>query len=131
MRVQAFHLGHTYLPEHPVLHDISLDLSPGSLNYLIGPSGSGKSTLMKILLVMSRFKRVKLWSVGGLLPTSPIRPVPIIDVKSALCIKIFASYLLGPQKRMSASLLKRSVARGGHSGRGRMNSYIKLGSVII
>lgn len=49
MRVQAFHLGHTYLPEHPVLHNISLDLSPGSLNYLIGPSGSGKSTLMKIL----------------------------------------------------------------------------------
>ena len=49
MRVQAFHLGHTYLPEHPVLHDVSLDLSPGSLNYLIGPSGSGKSTLMKIL----------------------------------------------------------------------------------
>ena len=49
MRVQVFHLNHAYLPEHPVLSDISLDLSPGSLNFLIGPSGSGKSTLMRLL----------------------------------------------------------------------------------
>ena len=49
MRVQAFHLDHSYLPEHPILKNVSLDLKPGSLNYLIGPSGSGKSTLMRLL----------------------------------------------------------------------------------
>ncbi len=49
MRVQVFNLNHAYLSEHPVLSDISLDLVPGSLNFLIGPSGSGKSTLMRLL----------------------------------------------------------------------------------
>ena len=49
MRVQIFHLDHAYLPNHPVLNNVSLDLQPSSLNYLIGPSGSGKSTLMRLL----------------------------------------------------------------------------------
>ncbi len=38
-----------YAPDHPVLHDIDLDLSPGTVTALVGPSGAGKSTLAALL----------------------------------------------------------------------------------
>lgn len=34
-----------YRPRVPVLHDIDLDLKPGTMTALVGPSGAGKSTL--------------------------------------------------------------------------------------
>ncbi len=41
-------LNHFYGNFHS-LHDVNIDISPGSLTGLIGPNGAGKSTLMKIL----------------------------------------------------------------------------------
>lgn len=38
-----------YAQGHPVLHDIDLDLSPGTVTALVGPSGAGKSTLAALL----------------------------------------------------------------------------------
>ena len=70
MRVQVFHLDHAYSRAHPVLRDVSLDLRPGTLNYLIGPSGSGKSTLMRLLFGEERVQTGQIlvgdWSLAHL-----------------------------------------------------------------
>ena len=34
----------------PVLHDVSFNVSPGSVTAIVGPTGTGKSTLMSLLL---------------------------------------------------------------------------------
>lgn len=45
-------IGKTYRSgrkSHAVLHDISLDITPGELLAITGPSGSGKSTLVRLI----------------------------------------------------------------------------------
>jgi len=43
-------LSFAYLPGRPVLHDIDLQLAPGSFHGIVGHTGSGKSTLLALLL---------------------------------------------------------------------------------
>ncbi|MFB8280948.1 ABC transporter ATP-binding protein [Nocardia colli] len=42
-------VGFGYRTDHQVLHDLDLELRPGTLTALVGPSGSGKSTLGKLV----------------------------------------------------------------------------------
>lgn len=53
-----------YRPGVPVIHDLSLQLTPGTVTALVGPSGSGKSTLAALL---ARFHDVEQGAirVGG------------------------------------------------------------------
>ncbi|MBM4292573.1 MAG: ATP-binding cassette domain-containing protein [Deltaproteobacteria bacterium] len=54
MRVQLFHLEHTYPPDHKALRGVSLELAEGALTFLTGPSGAGKSTLFRLMFAEER-----------------------------------------------------------------------------
>jgi len=43
------HVSFAYVPEHPVLRDISFGVEPGRIAALVGPTGSGKSTLISLI----------------------------------------------------------------------------------
>ena len=50
-QVRFDHVRFTYpsRPDHPVLHDLSLDIEPGQTVALVGPSGAGKTTVFQLL----------------------------------------------------------------------------------
>ncbi len=43
------HVGFGYLPERPVLHDVSLRVAPGETVAFVGQTGAGKSTAAKLI----------------------------------------------------------------------------------
>ncbi|MFN6540258.1 MAG: ABC transporter ATP-binding protein [Nostoc sp. EkiNYC01] len=49
-KVEYRHVNFAYDPGQPVLKDLCLDASPGSVIALVGSSGAGKSTLINLLL---------------------------------------------------------------------------------
>ena len=44
------HLKFSYVPEKPLITDLSLSVSPGSVVAIVGPTGGGKTTLVNLLL---------------------------------------------------------------------------------
>lgn len=54
----------SYEPEREILHDISMELKPGSFTAIVGESGSGKSTLASVLTGQNK-KRKGTLTIGG------------------------------------------------------------------
>lgn len=54
----------SYEPEREILHDISMELKPGSFTAIVGESGSGKSTLASVLTGQNK-KRKGALTIGG------------------------------------------------------------------
>lgn len=48
-RLEFSHVQFSYVPEQPVLRDISFTVAPGRVAALVGPTGSGKSTLIALI----------------------------------------------------------------------------------
>ena len=44
------HVSFRYLPETPLIEDLSLDVAPGQTVAIVGPTGAGKTTLVNLLL---------------------------------------------------------------------------------
>jgi ABC-type multidrug transport system fused ATPase/permease subunit len=47
--VRFVDVGFAYVPDKPVLHNISFDSRPGTVTALVGSSGSGKSTIISLI----------------------------------------------------------------------------------
>ena len=54
----------SYDPGREILHDISMELKPGSFTAIVGESGSGKSTLASVLTGQNK-KRKGMLTIGG------------------------------------------------------------------
>ncbi|MBS0473285.1 MAG: ABC transporter ATP-binding protein [Proteobacteria bacterium] len=48
-KVEFRHLNFAYLPDHPVLKDVSFTIKPGERIAIVGPTGSGKTSLIRLL----------------------------------------------------------------------------------
>jgi ABC-2 type transport system ATP-binding protein len=58
-----------------ILHDITLDISPGSITGLIGPSGSGKTTLMRVLVGAQKITSGTATALGKPVGSKDLRPL--------------------------------------------------------
>jgi len=48
-RIEFRHLTFGYVPEHPILKDVSFTIRPGERIAIVGPTGSGKTSLIRLL----------------------------------------------------------------------------------
>lgn len=65
-------VGHAYVPGHPVLTDIELDVPAGRRVALVGASGAGKTTLAKLIAGVQRPSTGTV-RLGGVDPADPGR----------------------------------------------------------
>ena len=47
--VEFEHVDFSYVPDHPILQDVSFKIQPGQVAALVGPTGAGKSTIISLI----------------------------------------------------------------------------------
>ncbi len=72
-------LNFSYLPDTPVLRDVSLSIPAGSSLAIVGPTGSGKSTLVALLPRLFDAPDGEI-----LLDGRPIREFPLADLRASI-----------------------------------------------
>jgi ATP-binding cassette subfamily B protein len=48
-KIEFEHVGFSYIPDHPVLHNISVRVDQGQVAALVGPTGAGKTTIISLI----------------------------------------------------------------------------------
>jgi len=70
-----------YKPQRPVLKEIELEVSPGSVTMLVGPSGSGKTSLLRLLSGLEQPDAGTLW-VDGV----PVTQLPLAELRRQVAV---------------------------------------------
>ena len=59
--VKISHIDFSYLPDKPILKDVSISAPKGQMTAVVGPTGSGKTTIMNLI---NRFYDVDAGSIS-------------------------------------------------------------------
>lgn len=82
------HVNFSYVPEHQILHDISIDAKPGMKVALVGETGAGKTTISNML---NRFYEIDSGTItyDGI----PIKNIKRDDLRQSLSIVLQETHL--------------------------------------
>ncbi|WP_110182848.1 ABC transporter ATP-binding protein [Nocardioides solisilvae] len=80
-RLEADTVRFSYVPDRPVLHDVSLDVGVGERIAMVGPSGAGKSTLGRLLAGIHPPDSGSV-TVGGV----PLTALPLDDLRGHVAL---------------------------------------------
>lgn len=82
------HVNFSYVPEHQILHDISIDAKPGMKVALVGETGAGKTTISNML---NRFYEIDSGTItyDGI----PIKNIKKDDLRQSLSIVLQETHL--------------------------------------
>ncbi len=84
------HVTFGYLPDHPIIRDMSLDAQPGQVVALVGPTGAGKTTIINLL---TRFYEIESGSIR--IDGTDIREIPKADLRRKLGLVLQDTFLFG------------------------------------
>lgn len=90
-----------HIGQRMILHDVSLEVYPGSVLTIIGPNGAGKSTLLKVMLGLHKPDTGDIWQQPGL----RVGYVPQkFHVDNLLPLSVARFAVLGKGRRATADL---------------------------
>ncbi|MED5618539.1 ABC transporter ATP-binding protein [Ideonella sp. BN130291] len=93
------HLDFAYQSGHPVLHDLNLQIAPGSFHGIVGHTGSGKTTLLSLLL---RFYPAPAGAIR--IDGTPIDAIGDEDFRSAIGLVPQEPFLLAANARENIAM---------------------------